>query len=63
MKLVLLLHENPPGRVLYHNTMLPWRAMPSLDNWIKYFKGNHDNLGTKLFYDYLEEEVGGVGTY
>lgn len=40
LRMLILLHENPPGRILYHNQLLPWKTLPSLENWIRHFKSN-----------------------
>ncbi len=54
LKLVVLLQENPPGRIIYHNQKQPWRTLPSLNNYIDNFKGNEDNKGKKQFLDYSD---------
>jgi len=42
--------------------MQEWRSLPSLESWIRYFKGNPINLDRQQFFDYSEDAIGNIGT-
>ena len=44
------------GRVLRKKWTAPWRVLPSLENWIQFFKNNESNFQNEQFYnlDYLK---------
>lgn len=33
VRLLVLSRTNPPGRVLYHNSIMEWKVVPDLQSW------------------------------
>ena len=52
IRLLVLTRTNPPGRVLYHNSMMDWKVVPDFQNWTDSFNGNEEMLAKDDFYDY-----------
>ena len=52
IKLIVLTRTNPPGRVLYHNSIMEWKVLPDFQNWIDNFEGNEEMLQKDDYYDY-----------
>jgi len=35
--LLIMSRTNPPGRVLYHNSIFDWKVLPDFQNWTESF--------------------------
>ncbi len=41
--LLISFYRNPKGRVLRKLWSNPWKVLPNIENWIKFFKNNKIN--------------------
>jgi len=42
---------NPPGRIIRKKWTCPWKVLPNVENWIRHFKENENNLSNNGFYE------------
>jgi hypothetical protein len=58
---MILSRTNPPGRVLYHNSIFEWKVLPDFQNWVDNFVNHEQLLKIEEFFNYSHEDVGNLG--
>ena len=49
--LIAIYFKNPPGRILRNKWNAAWKVLPSVENWMKYFKNNEKNKNNAFYYN------------